>query len=74
MGLAATGSYLGAMSLDFMAHTFPGSSVGLAPLSRLLGEAEPGLLTRVVISAWEGLLFGTGLVLGLTRRPGRTVS
>jgi DNA-binding winged helix-turn-helix (wHTH) protein len=68
-GLAATGSYLGAMSLDFMAHAFPGSEVGLAPLSRLLGEDEPALLTRVVISAWEGLLFGMGLVLGLTRRP-----
>jgi hypothetical protein len=67
--LAATGSYLGAMSLDFMARAFPGSQVGLAPLARLLGEDEPGLQTRLVISAWEGLLFGAGLVLGLTRRP-----
>ena len=67
--LAATGSYLGAMSLDFMAHAFPGSQVGLAPLSRLLGEGEPGLVTRVAISGGEGLLFGSGLVLGLTRRP-----
>ena len=69
MGLAATGSHLGAMSLDFMARAFPGSQVGLAPLSRLLGEAEPGRVTSVVISAGEGLLFGAGLVLGLTRRP-----
>ncbi|HEY7509652.1 MAG TPA: transcriptional regulator [Vicinamibacteria bacterium] len=67
--LAATGSYLGAMSLDFTAHAFPGSQVGLAPLSRLLGEREPGLVTRVVISGSEGLLFGSGLVFGLTRRP-----
>ena len=67
--LAATGSYLGAMSLDFMAHAFPGSQVGLAPLARLLGEGEPGLVTRVVISGGEGLLFGSGLVFGLTRRP-----
>jgi hypothetical protein len=66
--LAATGSHLGAMSLDFMARAFPGSQVGLAPLSRLLGEGEPGLLTRVVISGGEGFLFGSGLVLGLTRR------
>ncbi len=36
---------------------------------RLLGEPEPALVTRTVISAWEGLLFGSGLVLGLTRRP-----
>jgi DNA-binding winged helix-turn-helix (wHTH) protein len=72
--LAATGSYLGAMSLDFMAHAFPGSQVGLAPLSRLLGESEPGLLTQLVISGGEGLLFGSGLVLGLTRRPRSVVS
>jgi DNA-binding winged helix-turn-helix (wHTH) protein len=70
--LAATGSYLGALSLDFVAHAFPGSQVGLAPLSRLLGESEPALLTRVVISGGEGLLFGSGLVLGLTRRPHAT--
>jgi DNA-binding winged helix-turn-helix (wHTH) protein len=67
--LGATGSYLGAMSLDFVARAFPGSQVGLYPLSRLLGESEPGLLTRVVISGGEGLLFGMGLALGLTRRP-----
>jgi hypothetical protein len=57
------------MSLDFMANAYPGSQVGLAPLSRLLGEDEPGRLTRLAISAWEGLLFGSGLALGLTRRP-----
>jgi DNA-binding winged helix-turn-helix (wHTH) protein len=69
VALAETGRYLGAMSLDFVAHAFPGSQVGLAPLSRLLGEDEPGRVTRLVISAGEGLLFGSGLVLGLTRRP-----
>jgi DNA-binding winged helix-turn-helix (wHTH) protein len=68
VALAATGSYLGAMSLDFMAKAFPGSQVGLAPLARLLGEREPGLVTRLVISGGEGLMFGSGLVLGLTRR------
>jgi hypothetical protein len=67
--LAATGSYLGAMSLDFVARAFPGSQVGIEPLSRLLGESAPGLVTRVVISGGEGLLFGAGLALGLTRRP-----
>jgi hypothetical protein len=57
------------MSLDLMAQSFPGSQVGLGPLARLLGEAEPGRLTAAAISAWEGALFGSGLVLGLTRRP-----
>jgi DNA-binding winged helix-turn-helix (wHTH) protein len=69
IALTASGSYLGAMSLDFMAHAFPGSQVGLGPLARLLGEAEPGPVTALAISAWEGLLFGSGLALGLTRRP-----
>jgi hypothetical protein len=59
------------MSLDFMSRTFPGSQVGLAPLARLLGEENPGMVTRTVISAYEGLLFGFGLVLGFTRRPRR---
>ena len=67
--LAWTGSYLGAMSLDFMARSFPGSHVGLEPLARLLGEAEPGLVTRTAISGSEGFLFGFGVISGLTRRP-----
>ena len=69
MGLGWHGSHLGAMSLDLMSHTFPGSQVGLDPLARLLGEPAPGPLTRIVISGWEGLWFGTGVALGLTRRP-----
>ena len=73
VALASAGSYLGAMSLDFMAHAFPGSQVGLGPLSRLLGERDPGLRTSLAISGGEGFLFGCGLVLGLTRRP-RAVS
>ena len=67
--LGWSGRFLGAMSLDFMAQTFPGSQVGLAPLARLLGEPAPGVVTRVAISAFEGLMFGSGLAAGLTRRP-----
>ena len=68
--LGWSGRFLGAMSLDFMAQSFHGSQVGLAPLARLLGEQEPGIVTRVAISVFEGLLFGSGLAAGLTRRPG----
>ena len=67
--LGWSGRFLGAMSLDFMAQTFPGSQVGLAPLACLLGEPAPGVVTRVAISAFEGLMFGSGLAAGLTRRP-----
>jgi hypothetical protein len=67
--LTATGSYLGAMSLDLLAHRFPGSQVSLDPLARLLGEATPGPVTKIAIGAWEGLMFASGTVLGLTHRP-----
>ena len=71
MWLGWRGSYLGAMSLDFMAHSFPGSQVSLDPLARLLGESSAGPLTRTAISAGEGLMFGFGLALGLTYRSHR---
>jgi hypothetical protein len=67
--LAATGSHLGAMSLDFMARSFPGSEVSFEPIARLLGEGAPGWLTRIAIGAGEGLAFGSGLAYGLTHRP-----
>lgn len=68
--LAWAGSHLGALSLDFMAQSFPGSQVGLNPLARLLGEETPGVLTAIVISGFEGFMFGSGVVSGLTHRPG----
>jgi hypothetical protein len=67
--LGGTGSHLGAMSLDFVARSFPDSQVSLDPLARMLGEARPGPATRIIISGWEGLFFGSGLALGMTRRP-----
>lgn len=56
-------------SLDGMAAAFEGSDVGLAPLARLLGEEQLRPLTRALVSAFEGLLFGAGLAFGLTHRP-----
>lgn len=67
--LTWSGSYLGALSLDLLAHSFPGSQVGLEPLSRLLGETRPGPVTKLTIGAWEGFMFASGTVLGLTHRP-----
>ena len=68
MGLAVVGRYLGAMSLDWVAQSFPASQVQLAPLARLFGETEPGVRTAVLISAFEGFVFGSSLVMGLTHR------
>jgi hypothetical protein len=67
--LAVRGRHLVAASLDLVADRFAGSSVGLAPLARLLGEQDLRLMTRLYLSAFEGFLFGAGLVLGLTHRP-----
>ena len=67
--LAATGSHLGAMSLEFTARSFPGAQLSFEPLARVLGEPAPGPWTRIAISAGEGMAFGAGLAWGLTRRP-----
>src|SRR5262249_33699819 len=63
------GGHLVGTSLNLLAHAYQGSHVGLAPLARLLGESAPGPLTSTLSCALEGLFFGTGLVMGLTRRP-----
>jgi len=69
VALARSGGRLGGVSLDFMARSFQGSQVGLAPIARLFGEPELGPRSRAALAAYEGLLFGFGLTLGLTRRP-----
>ena len=65
---AAAGANLTSVSLNTLARAFEGS-VQLAPVARLLGEAELGPLTRGVLGAYEGAFFGFGLAFGFTRRP-----
>jgi DNA-binding winged helix-turn-helix (wHTH) protein len=69
VAITALGGHLAGTSLNFVARSFQGSQVGLAPLARMLGEPEMGPLSRAVIGACEGGLFGFGLALGITRRP-----
>jgi hypothetical protein len=69
VALTRAGGHLGGVSLDFMARSFQGSQVGLAPVARLFGEPELGPRTQIALAAFEGLLFGAGLTFGLTRRP-----
>jgi hypothetical protein len=68
-GVTWAGGSLGGASLDLIARSFQGSEVGLRPLARLFGEPDLGPITRSVLAAEEGFLFGLGLVLGITRRP-----
>jgi hypothetical protein len=67
--LTVADRHLIASSLDVLARLFDGSRVGLAPLAKLLGEQELRPVTRAVLGAFEGLLFGAGLAYGLTHRP-----
>jgi DNA-binding winged helix-turn-helix (wHTH) protein len=67
--LALAGWHLVGSSLDLMSSAFAGSQVGLEPLARLLGEEHLRPMTRLVTSAFEGVLFGSGVALGLTARP-----
>lgn len=71
VALGLAGGRLGGLSIDSVARTFPGSRVGLAPFARLLGESNAGRLTAATTGAYEGLCFGFGLLLGLTRPPRR---
>ena len=66
--LALADRHLVAASLDVMADRFLGSSVGLTPIARALGEGDLRPITRTLVSGFEGFLFGSGVVLGLTRR------
>lgn len=69
--LTLAGRHLVGSSLDVLASIFDGSSVGLAPIASLLGEEALRPVTRTLVSAAEGLLFGAGLAFGLTHRPYR---
>jgi DNA-binding winged helix-turn-helix (wHTH) protein len=70
---AALGSAFGASftasSVDAIAGVFRGSELSLAVLGSFVGEPGFGRLSRMALSAYEGLFFGAGLVYGLTRRP-----
>jgi hypothetical protein len=45
------------------------SQAALTPLGALIGEPDFGPLTRALIGTAEGVSFGLGLTLGLTRNP-----
>ncbi len=59
-------------TLHTIAATAQGSPQAiLTPLARLIGEPDFGPMTAALVGTTEGLLFGLGFALGLTRRPSR---
>jgi DNA-binding winged helix-turn-helix (wHTH) protein len=68
--LGSVGASTVSVTLDRVAASYSGSQVGLAPLAAFLGEHDMRPVTRTLVSSFEGLLFGIGLALGLTHRPG----
>jgi DNA-binding winged helix-turn-helix (wHTH) protein len=48
-----------------------GSQAALTPLGRLIGETDFGPMSSAITGTGEGVLFGFGLALGLTRRSSR---
>ena len=56
-------------TIHMIATASRGAQAALTPLGALVGEPDFGPLSRGIIGTGEGLLFGLGLGLGLTRRP-----
>jgi DNA-binding winged helix-turn-helix (wHTH) protein len=69
LGLSLAGRPLVGGTIHLLAQASAGSEATLTPLGRLIGEPGFGPLTARLIAASEGLLFGAGLAVGLTRRP-----
>ena len=70
-GLAITllGRPLAGGTIHAIADAAEGSRATLAPLGRLIGEADFGPVSRVIAGVGECALFGVGLTFGLLRPP-----
>lgn len=69
--LSAGGYPLVGGTIHAIATGSDGSQVALTPLGRLLGETDFGPMSSAITGTGEGVLFGLGLSLGLTRRRTR---
>jgi len=67
--LSASGRPLVGGTIHAIAQASQGSQAALTPLGRIIGEPDFGPITRALIGMGEGLFFGAGLAVGLTRRP-----
>ncbi len=69
LALTLAGRPLVGGTIHAIAMAAQGSQMLLTPLGRLIGEPDFGPVTSAIIGTGEGVLFGVGLALGLTRRP-----
>jgi DNA-binding winged helix-turn-helix (wHTH) protein len=67
--LVLAGRLLVSGSIHAIANAASGSHATLAPLGRLIGEADFGRLSGAILALVEGGGFGIGLGYGLFRRP-----
>lgn len=67
--LTGAGRPLVGGTIHAIASSSHGSQAALTPIGRLIGESDFGPLSSAIIGVGEGVLFGFGLGLGLSRRP-----
>jgi hypothetical protein len=67
--LALSGRAMIGGLVNEIARSSPDAQLVLAPLGRLIGEPDFGPLTRTLLAAFEGGIFGLALGWGLTSRP-----
>jgi DNA-binding winged helix-turn-helix (wHTH) protein len=67
LALTLNGRPLVGGTIHKIAQSSNGSQAALTPLGRLVGEPDFGPLSRALLGTGEGLLFGLGLGIGLTR-------
>ena len=60
--LALTGGHLFIGSLSEVLKTFPGSPIQLDALAYWFGQEQFTSVTAIFLSAFEGLLFGAGVM------------
>ena len=67
--LTSAGRPLVGGTINAIAVGSHGAQAALTPLGRLIGESDFGPMSSAISGTIDGVLFGLGLALGLTRRP-----
>ena len=63
--LTVIGGNLFSSSLEIVRHSFANSQIRLEPIALFFGEGYFGRTTKIVLGAFEGFLFGGGVMSGI---------